>query len=189
MDNKKLRRVIVVYFLLIPLMWLLTETVWAGLHGVLGGLKIGKALQNPQRSEEIKAFLKQHGLSEKASRKESKEWFEKLTSEEKKEFQELIAKSVDIKNVAGFGSTFSVCVIVFGIIGILSGLLTKVWITAGIFPLISFLLNNPVLRFGVIRNMPLSQKAIIVLGSQFLACYILAYIGATLSVKVATRRQ
>ena len=184
MNNQTLKRVILVYMVLIPVMWLLTETVWGGLHGVLGGLKIGKALQNPQTSEEITAFMKRHGLTEKASRKDSEEWLKKLTMKEQDEFQKIIMKSVNIKSIAGFGSTFAVCFLVFGGVGFLSGALTKTWIYVGILPLISFLLNNPILRFGIIHDMPTNQKIIIVLVSQFLISYIFAYIGATISNRV-----
>ncbi len=190
MNNATLKRVVLVYLVLIPVMWLFTEIVGGGLHGALGGLRIGKALQtNPQTAEEIMAFLKQHGFSENASRKESQEWFNKLTMEEQAEFKKILMKSVDINSIAGFGSTFAVCVIVFGGIGFLSGLLTKTWIYVGIFPIVSFLINNPVVRFSVIRDMPVSQKVTIVVASQFLASYAFAFIGATLSIKVAERRR
>ncbi len=188
MNDKTLKRVVLVYLLLIPVTWLLTEFVWGGLHGALIGLKLGKALQDPKRSAEITSFMTQHGLSEKASRKDRDQWFEKLSPEEQKEFQNIIMTSTKIKNVAGFGSTFTACAIVFGLIGFVGGILTKAWISVGILPLISFLMNNPVMRFGVIHDMPFSQKAIIVLTSQFLVCYIFAYLGAMLSIKIARQR-
>ena len=187
--NKTLKRVILVYAVLIPVMWLLTETVWGGLHGALGGLSMVKVLLNPQTQEEIMSFAKQHGLSKQASREETKEWFKKLNKEDREEFQKIVMKSVNVKNIAGFGSTFAVCVIVFGGVGLLSGALTRTWLYVGILPFISFFLNNPILRFGVIRDMPVSQKAIIVLVSQFGASYIFAYIGSTISDKVARKRQ
>ena len=189
MNEKALNRVVLVYLLLVPVTWLLIEAVWGGLHGALGGLKIGKALRNPHSSAEITSYMKQHGLSENASRKDSEQWFERLSPEEKREFQRMIMRSININSIAGFGSTFAVCVTVFGLVGFFSGLLTKAWISVGILPLVSFLLNNLVLRFGVIRDMPFSQKVIIVLVSQFLVCYLFAYLGAMLSIKVAERRQ
>jgi hypothetical protein len=163
--------------------------VWGGLHGAIGGLRIGKAFQDPQKMKEVTTFMKEHGLSESASREESQSWIENLSPQDKAEFQKMIMKSVKMKDIAGFGSTFAVCVIVFGMIGFLSGILTKAWKYVGILLLISFLLNNPVLRFRVIHDMPFSQKAIIVLVSQFLICYIFAYLGASLSIKVARKRQ
>lgn len=188
MEDKTLKRVVLVYLLLFPVMWLLIEGVWGGLHGALFGLKIGKALKDPQSSTEITSFMRQHGLSEKTLRKDSEQWFEKLTPLEQKEFQKIIMKSVDMKGIAGFGSTFAVCAIVFGLVGFLSGILTKAWIPVGILPLVSFLLNNPVLKFGVIRDLQFSQKAIIVVVSQFLVCYIFAYLGTMISRKVGGRR-
>lgn len=188
MQSDKLKRIFLVYMVLIPVMWLLTEAVWGGLHGALLGLKLGKALRNPQTSEEFTAFMKQHGLSEKATQKESEEWFGKLTAKERGEFQGILQKSVDIKNVIGFGSTFAVCVIVFGAVGFIGGIFTRTWIYVGILPLISFLLNNPIFRFGAIHDMPFGQKAAIVLASQFLACYIFSYAGTMLSMAISKRR-
>lgn len=170
-------------------MWLLTEMVWGGLHGTLSGVKIAKALQDPQTSDEITTFMNKHGMSESASIEENTTWLENLSPQNKAEFQNLIMKSVTIKQLAGFGSTFTVCVIVFGMIGFLGGILTKTWIYIGILPIISFLLNNPILRFGIIRDMPNNQKIIIVLIAQFLACYMFAYIGVLLNRSLSKKRQ
>ncbi len=45
MNKDTYKRLLIVYLLLIPVMWLLTEGVWGGLHGALGGIKIGKPFQ------------------------------------------------------------------------------------------------------------------------------------------------
>lgn len=189
MNDKKLSRFILVYFLLIPVMWLLTEAVWGGVHGALGGIRIGKAFQDPKKLNEVTAFMKKHGLSEPASKDESKSWVENLSPEDKAEFQKLIMQSVKIEDIVTFGSAFVVCLIVFGLIGLISGMVTKTWLFAGIFPAISFLLNNPIIRFRSILNIPLHQKIIMVLAGQFLACYAFAFIGAFLCNAIKKRKQ
>lgn len=182
-------KTILVYLLLLPVMWLLTEMVWGGVHGLIGGLQIANSLQDPQTSKEITEFMKKHGLSDTMSKEQGTAWLDKLSSKDKAEFEKLIMKSIDTKKLAGFGSTFSVSIIVFGIVGLLSGLFTKTWYYAGLLPLISFMINNPFVRFSVIQDMPLSEKIIIALLAQFGACYLFAYAGTVISGKLAQRKE
>lgn len=134
MNNSNLKRVIIVYLVLIPVMWLLTEAVWGGLHGALGGIKIGKSLQDPKKLNEVTAFMKKHGISESASKDESKSWVENLSPKDKAEFQKLVMQSVRIEEIVTFGSAFVVCLIVFGLIGLISGALTKTCYSPVFFP-------------------------------------------------------
>ena len=180
MDDKKISRFILVYFLLIPVMWLLTEAVWGGIHGVISGIKIGKSLQDPSKLNEVTAFMKKHGISESASETESEAWVENLSPDDKKEFDNIVMQSVKIEEIVTFGSALAVCVIVFGLVGLISGAATKTWLFVGIFPGISFLLNNPVIRFKSILHMSDSQKITMVLIGQVLASYVFAFIGASL---------
>lgn len=180
MDDKKISRFILVYFLLIPVMWLLTEAVWGGVHGALGGIKIGKSFQDPKKLNEVTAFMKKHGISESASKSESKAWIENLSPEDKKEFERIVMQSVILEEIVTFGSALAVCVIVFGLIGLISGAVTKTWLFVGIFPGISFLLNNPVIRFKSILHISDSQKIIMVLIGQVFAIYVFAFLGASL---------
>ena len=174
---------------LIPVMWLLTEGVWGGLHGALLGVKIGMALRDPQKSAEIMKFMKEHGITEAASKQQAESWIENLPQRDKEQFQRIILKSIKEKGFVTFGSAFAVCVIVFGLLGLISGALTKTWHFVGFFPAISFLINNPVIRFRAILPIPLSQKVAIVLVGQFLACYLFAFLGALLCVKMNKRKQ
>ncbi|KAF0145431.1 MAG: hypothetical protein FD156_1001 [Nitrospirae bacterium] len=180
MKDNNMKRVVIVYLILIPVMWLLTETVWGGVHGTLGGIKIGKSFQDPKKLNEVTAFMKKHGISESASKSESKAWIENLSPEDKKEFEKIIMQSVKIEEIVTFGSALAVCVIVFGLIGLISGATTKTWLVVGILPGISFLMNNPVIRFNSILHISDSQKIIMVLIGQVLASYVFAFIGASL---------
>lgn len=177
-NNTNIRRIIVVYLLLIPVMWFLIEGVWGGLHGAMAGLKIGMVLRDPQKSADIRKFLEEHGITEATSRKEAGAWLETLSQKDREQFQSIILKSIKEKYLVSFGSALAVCIIVFGFIGLTSGVLTKTWLFAGFFPAISFLLNNPVIRFRAILHIPPDQRVAIVLLGQFLACYVFAFAGA-----------
>jgi hypothetical protein len=50
---------------------------------------------------------------------------------------------------------------------------------------VSFALNNPVRRYGIIADMPFSEKFLVVLFAQFGASYLLAYLGAQLRIRIA----
>jgi len=189
MNNINLKRVIIVYLVLMPVMWLLTEAVWGGLHGALGGIKIGNSLQDPTKLNEVTAFMKKHGISESASKEEGKSWVENLSPKDKAEFQKLVMQSVRIEEIVTFGSAFVVCLIVFGFIGLISGVLTKTWLFAGFFPGISFILNNPVIRFQSILHISFNQTIIVVLVGQFLASYVFAFIGAYLCNRIRKGKQ
>jgi hypothetical protein len=178
MDKKKIIRFVLVYILLIPVIWFLSAAVWGGVHGVLIGTTIGKNLQDPKKLNEVKEFMKKHGLSESASKEESKSWVENLSPEDKAEFQKLAMPSFKIENVVTFDSALVVCLIVFGIVGLISGLATKTWLLSGILPAISLLPISPISKFRCILHISIEQKIILVLLGQFLVCYIFAYIGA-----------
>jgi nitrate reductase gamma subunit len=169
-------------------MWLLTEMIWGGVHGLIGGIQIGKSFQNPAMSKEVTDFMKSHGFDEKATKAQVKAWCDNLPEKDKYEWNQLVMQTFDMKKMAGFGSTFAVSAIVFGVVGFLSGILTKTWYYAGVFPLISFMLNNPFVRFSVIKNMPLGEKIIITLVAQFGVCYLLAYAGALIGRKRITKK-
>lgn len=177
MISRPVKRIVIVYMLLLPVMYLLTETVWGGLHGALAGLAIAKASQGGDLAQELSEFMKKHDIREPKSRDEAVQFWQSLSPEEKAEFETLVKKSVNLGSFAGFGSTFGVCLIVFGFIGIVSGIFTRTWKYVGILPLISFVINNPIIRFGIIKNMPVQQKIIVIAVAQFGASYLLAYLG------------
>jgi hypothetical protein len=189
MKDNNMKRIIIIYLLMIPLMWVLTEAVWGALHGARSGMKIAKSFQDPDKLNEVKAFMKRHGISESASKSESKAWLENLTPEDKKEFESIIMQSVKIEDIITFWSALAVCVIAFGLIGFISGIVTKSWMFVGVLPGISFLLNNPVIRFRSILHISNSQKVILVLAGQFLAAYVFAFLGAYISIAMKKRKQ
>jgi hypothetical protein len=188
MSNATLKRVILVYLVLIPVMWFLTEAIWGGLHGARIGLKMG--MQDPQSQESIafNNYLKAHGISESTSKEDVETWFNNLSSTDRKELNNIILNTIGEKDLVSFGSAFVVCVIVFGIIGFVSGAFTGTWQFVGILPTISFLLNNPVIRFQSILDISLNQKILVILIGQFLVCYVFAFTGVFLRNSIKKRK-
>jgi hypothetical protein len=189
MDRKKIISFVLVYILLIPVIWFLSAAVWGGVHGVLIGTTMGKTLQDKKKSNELNEFMQKHGVSQLTSKEEAKSWFNNLSPEDKTEFQKMVMQSFKIEDVVTFSSAFLVCLIVFGIVGLISGLATKTWLLAGILPAISHLPNSPISRFRCILHISIAQEIILVLLGQFLVCYVFAYIGAKLAIKIAQKKQ
>jgi hypothetical protein len=177
MDNKRLFKTIIVYIILIPVTWILSAIVTGGVYGYIGGQRIAKAYSDTQLGNEVSEFMKKHGFSASMTKEESERQFEKLSPQDKAEFQRILFNKVETEDIMSFGSIFTVCVIVFSFIGLLSGLLTKMWVPAGIFPIIALLID-PIRRFIVLGYMSSSQKIITVLIAQFAICYVFAYLGS-----------
>jgi|GEM_PF-2633960 len=188
MKDNNMKRVVIVYLIMIPVMVLLTEFLWGALHGALGGLKIGKLLQDPQKSKELTDFMKKHGFNEEMSKEEASSFMEKLSPKDKAEFQDILFKSIKKEDLINFKTASAACALIFGAVGFTSGALTKTWQSVGFLLIVSFLLNNPIMRFGAINKIPMTQKAIIIL-SQFVAAYVFAFLGAYLCNAAAKRKQ
>jgi hypothetical protein len=161
--------------------------VTGGVGGYIGGQRIAKAYADPQTSNELRAFMNTHGFSESITKEESKLQFEKLSKEEKAEYKKILFKSIKIDDMFNFGSIFVICVIVFSIIGFLSGFLTKTWIPVGIFPLIVLSLD-PLRLFIVYGYMTTGQKVITVLVGQFATSYALAYSGVLVAKRFSKKK-
>ena len=187
MDSKELLKLIIVYMILIPVTWLLSVMVTGGVGGYISGQRIAKAYSDPQTSNELGAFMKKHGFTASMTNEESKLQFEKLSPQEKAEFKKIIPSSVKVEDMFSFGSIFVICVIVFSIIGFLSGILTKTWIPVGIFPLIVLSLD-PLRQFIVYGYMGTGQKVITVLVGQFATCYALAYSGVLVAKRFSRKK-
>jgi len=155
-------------------MWILIEGGWGATYGIL----MGKSLRhNEALKTEMVKFAHDRGLDERTVKPEN------LSQDDKKKLQEILMKDWDIQSVVGFWPTAFVCVMIFGIIGLVTGYLTRSWQYALFFPLISFTLNNPLIRFAVIKNMPVTEKFAVFIFAQVCACYFFAYLGALCAKK------
>lgn len=187
MDTKRLLRVIIVYIILILSTWLLTQIVTISVYYYLGNQWLVKDSSNLQMSYELDAFLDKHVFSELKAKEEMIRKFDNLSPKDKSDFKAILLKSVKLEDVMKFSSIFTVCVIVFSLIGLTSGLLTRSWIPAGIFPIV-ILLTYPFRHFLIYGYMSGSQKLITVLVGQFATCYLFAYLGAVIANRFLNRR-
>ena len=188
MDSKKIAKLIIVYIILIPFTWLLSAMVTGGVGGYIAGQKIAKAYSDPQSINELRVFMNSRGLSASMTKEESELQFEKLSKEENEEFKKIVIKSIKVDDMYNFSSVFVISVIVFSIIGFLSGILTKTWFPVGIFPLIALSLD-PLRQFIVYGYMCTGQKVITVLVGQFATCYALAYAGVLVAKRFKKRNR
>jgi len=185
MINKRLMRIIVIYIILLPVSWFLIEAVWGGLHGVL----IARNFMSHDVQAKITKLMKERGIPGPKSKADKMNWYENLPKEDKIAYEKLIFQEMDFSKVASFGSTFAVCFIVFGIIGLLVGFFTHEWMYVGIVPLVSFLVNNPIIRFLIIKDMSIIQKVAIILLAQFGVSYLTAYFGMKLAYQISKKKQ
>lgn len=188
MDPKKIAKLLIVYMILIPVTWIFSVMVTGGVGGLIGGQLIVKAYSEPQSNNELGAFMKQHGFTESMTKEESKLQFERLSPQERAELKKIVAKTVKVEDMFNFGSIFVICVIVFSFIGLLSGILTKTWIPAGVFPLVVLSLD-PLRQFIVYGYMNTSQKVITVLVGQFIICYAFAYLGVVIAKRFSRKKR
>jgi hypothetical protein len=187
MDNKRFFKVIIIYIILIPVTWILSAAVTGGVYGFIGGKRIAKAYSDTQLGNEMSDFMKKHGFSESMTKEESQQQFEKLSPQDKAEFKRILFKRVATDDILDFGSIFAICVIVFSFIGLLSGLFTRIWIPAGIFPIVALLID-PIRHFIVYGYMSSSQRVITTVFGQFAICYAFAYLGALLAKRFSKNK-
>jgi hypothetical protein len=174
--------------ILLPVAWLLSIMVSGFVGSYIAGQKMDQAYSDPQTRNALDLFMKNHGFAESMTTEEYKLQYQKLSRQDKTEYRNILSTSVKGEDMFSFGSVFVIGVIVFGIIGILSGILTTMWIPAGIFPILVLSLENPLRHFTFLGYMTTNQKVITVLISQFMTCYAFAYFGALISKRFSRKK-
>src|SRR5208283_5124717 len=106
--------------------WILIEVVWGATSGLLGGLSIAR---NQEYQQKVTSFMKDKGINYGASRDEALKAYQALPEEDKKELME-ISKKI-LSDINWFSVSIFVSAIVFGIVGFLSGLISRTWLLAG----------------------------------------------------------
>lgn len=104
----------------------------------------------------------------------------RLSDKDRADLEKMTAEHVRKRNLVSFGSTFFASAFAFGLVGLLTAMLTRSWIFVGLLPLTSFALNNPIGRYTIIDDMPFGGKLLVTLLAQFGASYLFAYFGAKL---------
>ncbi len=148
-------RPIVVCLVGVAVAWVLTEVVWGATGGVVGGLSIAR---NPEYQQKIMSFMKDKGVNSDASRSEARKVYQNLSQEDRRELMEM-SKTL-LSDINWFPITIFVSAVVFGLVGFLGGFIARAWILAGAVPALSFLTNNPVIRFQMAKDLSTFQKVI-----------------------------
>jgi hypothetical protein len=171
-------RALLVYAVSLAVAWILTEVVWGATGGIVGGLTIAR---NSEYQQKVTAFLKDRGITSDSTQDKAQILYEDLSRQDR---QELMIMSKDLlADINWFSVTLFVSAVVFGVVGFLGGLFARAWVLAGVVLALSFLINNPLIRFPMARDLPEVQKLIVFLVSQFAICYLFAFCGAKLGLK------
>ncbi len=166
------------YLIALAAAWVLTEAVWGATGGLVGGLTMAR---DPEYLQKVDSFLKERGVDPQGSRAQARSAYQNLSKEDKEELMKLTKEAV--AHINWFCVTLFVSAVVFGLVGFLGGLFSRAWLLAGAVPALSFLTNNPVIRFQMAKELSVLQKATVVVLAQFAVCYLLAYCGARLGLK------
>jgi magnesium-transporting ATPase (P-type) len=147
--------------------------------GATGGIVLGLLIKgNPEYQQKVRAFLQERGIDTNADMAATRAAYSKLTLEDQNELNSMSRDAM--RNINWFLVTLFVSVVVFGGVGFLSGIVAGQWALAPLIPALSFLLNNPVIRFAMAKELPPFQKAIVV-AVQFVVCTGLALLGAVIA--------
>ncbi|MGD0021996.1 MAG: hypothetical protein ABSC54_06800 [Smithellaceae bacterium] len=171
-------RALVVYAVALAAAWILIEVVWGATGGIIGGLSFSR---NVEYQQKVTSFMKDKGINSGASRDEALKAYQALSEEDKKELMEMSKKI--LSDINWFSVSIFVSAVAFGIVGFFGGLISRTWLLAGAVPALSFLLNNPIIRFQIAKDISTLQKVVVVVFAQFAVCYLLAYLGARLGLR------
>jgi hypothetical protein len=172
-------RLIIVYLVAIPVLSVSIEVAWGITHGLLSGVSLG---DNPAFREELNKFLTEREIDLTGGERDIRARLKNKLSDEGQDALGAIFRKYE---VVTFSSTFLASALAFGCIGFLTAIVTSSWTFVGLLTVVSFTLNNPVHRYGIIADMPFSEKFLVVLFAQFGASYLLAYLGAKLRIRRA----
>lgn len=184
LKNEFAVRAYVAYLIGLAAAWILTEVVWGATGGIVAGLIVAR---DPQYQQKVDSFLKERGVDPQTDAAGARSAYQSLSKEDKEELMKLSKEAM--AHVNWFCVTLFVSAVVFGLVGFLGGLFSRAWLLAGAVPALSFLTNNPVVRFLLARELPVLQKVIVIVLAQFAVCYCLAYCGARLGLRRQRQRR
>jgi len=162
------------------LLFVLIEVTMGVTVGALSGMRIGS---NEFSQQQITERLKAKGIKESDIPKSvfgDEAWYKKLPPDIRKDLENEARRI--LQDINWFIVTLAVSAFVFAVVGFLCGFLNRAFIPIGILVVLSFLVNNPVVRFPHAKDLGLLQKGIVVL-AQFGICYLFGYLGALLGMR------
>ena len=165
------------YGVLILILYILIEVIWGASGGALAGLRIAR---DPAIQQKVDAFFKQRGLTP-ATPEETRIALEKLSPEDRAALQHMVTDALKGSRIGGFGMAFFVSAAAFGIAAFVAGFLAREWRYAWTLPLASALLNNPFRRFAMVADIPLAQKAGVVVVAQIGVSFGAAWVASRLA--------
>lgn len=177
-------RAVVSYLFALTAACILTEVVWGVAGGLVGGISIARDLQYQQK---IAAFMQERGVDTKADSATLKKAFDNLSAQDQAKLKEMTMEVLN--RVNWMPTTFAVSAVVFGIVGFLGGFISRVWLIAGLVPALTFIANNPVVRFQGASGLSLAEKALVIVLAQFAVCCLAAYYGAKIRLKRDERKR
>jgi hypothetical protein len=176
-------RAVIVYLLAVALAWVLTPLVWGG----TGGLAIGLSINlSPEVKQRTAAFLEERGITADTSRADAMNAYQNLSEEDRAQLRQIVGEAM--KNIDWFAMALVASAIVFGLVGFLAGFFARSWLLAGGVPALTLLTYNLVTGFRLAKALPTWQKVVVVVVAQFAVCYLMAYFGAWLGLRMKQRR-
>jgi len=176
-------RPVIVSLIAVIVAGIMIEVGWGLAGGLVGGVMIARDLEFQNK---VTVFMQERGFDVKAHPETAKTAYEKLSPQDKKMLDNMTQDV--LRRIDWFPVALSVSLIVYGMIGFLGGFFARVWLLAGAVPVMTFLTNNPVVRFEAAIRFSLPEKTVVVL-LQLAVCYLLAFYGARVGMKRAEKRQ
>lgn len=176
------RRAIVTYAAFVLIAGILTPIVWGLTGGAVMGLSV---VRDPAYSQEVLAFLKEKGIDTSTDRTSAQAAVQNLSVEDKEQLAGITNEAMT--GVNWFYLTVFASVLVFSFVGILAGFLSKNWLLAGLIPLILLLTGFSIFAFRIPGELPMLQKALVVVFAQVGVCYAFALLGARLGLRWSRR--
>ena len=161
------------------LLLVLIEAMWGVTTGVFIGAKMGL---DKETQEAVSRILKDKGIKETDTPKSTlsdEEWYKHLPPEVQKDVENVI--KLELQAIDWFAITLIVSAFVFGIVGFLFGLVNKRFFFVGITVILSFIVNNPTVRFAHAKDLSVLQKSIVIVLAQFGISYLFGYLGTLVS--------
>jgi len=177
-------RAFVVYLACLAAASILAGIVWAGTVGAIGGLSIAR---DQEYQQQITTFMQDKGIGADASRAQVEHALDNLSEEEQNQLS-AISESL-LGELNWFLVAAAASAILFGVIGLLGGLISRAWLLAGAVPILALLFSKSMIRFSGVQDLGVLEKAIVVVFAQIALCCLFAYLGSRLRSRATLAKQ